>query len=60
LAAATTPRPSADDYGFANQRRIIPLLNRGIKGIHVDVQDHKKIQSAGEGHFESCRRILNL
>ena len=30
---------TTDDHRFAKQLRVVNLFNRGIKGIHVDVQN---------------------
>ena len=32
---------TADDHGFADQFRPVPLLDGGVEGIHVYVEDHK-------------------
>ena len=36
----TTFRRTTNDHRLTNKRRILPLLNRGIESIHVDMQDH--------------------
>jgi hypothetical protein len=33
------PTLPGNNYRFAAQMRIIPLLNRGIKRVHVDMDD---------------------
>ena len=42
---ATTPRRdrAADEHGLAAQRRIIPLLDRRVERVEVDVQDRPHI-----------------
>src|SRR5204863_8429372 len=37
---AASLRGPADDYRLANQRRVVPHLDRGIESVHVDVEDH--------------------
>ena len=43
---------SAHDHGFALQRRIVELLHRDKKGVHIDMEISAKHKSA----FTDCRR----